>query len=166
MNSSAFKSLEPEKFHYTLLCVSPRKLAEKTRRNKWDAHKMTKWKRQRKEKGEEEGILGEREKDRVGREGKGIWGTETNTYKTHKHSCLSEFVHKFSNLSCSLQGDGKPKAKRKGVVSSWSRGGLGAVLECSRWYKCTQNVCEFWAGIVWLQLIRLSFVLHLLFAFI
>lgn len=80
---------------------------------------MTKWKRQRMEEGEEEG---EGERQSWGREGKGIWGTETNTYKTHKHSCLSEFVHKFSNLSCSLQGDGSPKAKEKGVVSwrSWS----------------------------------------------
>lgn len=119
MNSSAFKSLEPEKFHYTLLCVSPESWPKKTRRNKRDAHKMTKWKRQRMEEGEEEG---EGERQSWGREGKGIWGTETNTYKTHKHSCLSEFVHKFSNLSCSLQGDGSPKAKGKGVVSwrSWS----------------------------------------------
>lgn len=72
-------------------------------------------------------VRGEGERQSWGREGKGIWGTETNTYKTHKHSCLSEFVHKFSNLSCSLQGDGSPKAKGKGVDSGWSRGGLGAV---------------------------------------
>lgn len=101
---------------------------------------------------EEEGEAELGERDRVGREGEGIWGTETNTYKTHKHSCVSEFVHKFSNLSCSLQGDGDAMLKGKGVVSGRFRGGLGPVSKCSRWYKRTQNVCEFWAGIVLLQL--------------
>lgn len=54
----------------------------------------------------------------VGWEGKGIWATETNTYKTHKHSCLSEFVHKFSNLSCSLPGQEKGP-ERRGRAWEW-----------------------------------------------